>query len=301
MIRYIKRLFNTKNDHISEINDILNNNTDNKLHFELSNTNLIKINISNTTYDIDYIISEKEFLKILNNLIIKEQITLTLVFILVYHKEISCFIIKNKIENIHLYGFNFQNLDKLQLNLNNIKHLTLDLSYKSNDELLNILNYVNKMKYLEYLCCKYIIKQLKEIVNILKYNKTIKHLHLINNETDFCFRELYVFGEFVRIAYNILFLNNSTLINFTSEDSIINTGVFETLQYNKTLQNYSSVNETLIIFNDKTINNSINNLKIYNDTLNNIIIDKEKFSNDKSQIKLDFHYVNVNFIYLKNI
>lgn len=84
--------------------------------------------------------------------------------------------------------------------------------------------------------------------------------------------------------------------------------IFNILKYNKTLRSYTSIKETYIfytntinkykMFDDSLCENSINNLKIYNNTLNTIIINFKKFTNDNNQIKLDFHYFNINFIYL---
>ena len=291
MIKFIKNLLNIDNDCVYEINNILINNPNSKLGFELPNRSIIKVTILNINYNIYYEISGKEFLKVLNNLIIKSEITLLLIFVNVYHKEISDFIKKNKIENISLENFIFSDLVKLQLN--NIKNLSIKLGF-TNNNLFDIMKYINQMQYLEYFYCVYRSTHLKEIIQILKYNKQIKNLHLINIDSII---NIDIYEEVYKKEYQELFLNNNALVSFKSNCGLISNEtyneIFNILKYNKTLQSYTSLNENWI-FDIK----SLNNLKIYNDTLNTIIINKQKFTNDNNLIKLNFNYFDINFIYL---
>ena len=215
MIRHIKYLIGIENDYVNEINNIINSHENIKIYFEIDNLNRIKVTLLD--YDqIIYFMSEKEFLKVLNNLIINKEITLLLTNINVYHKEISDFIRKNRIEKISLEKFSYFYFKKLQLSSHNIKSLKVNLDF-INESLSNIMKYINKMQSIEYFYCEYRGKHLERIIKVLKYNKTIKYLHLSN--TDYFKDDIY--EEIYKKAYKKLFLNNNTLITFKSIDGVI--------------------------------------------------------------------------------
>ena len=292
MIKYIKHLFNIENDYTKEINNILNNNMNSRMHIDMFNVYNIKINIKNINYNVDYIMFKNKFLTILNNLIINDGCTLSLTFIDL-HQEINYFIKKNKIKIIHLEKFDFPNLLKLQLNLCNIKDLKLDLKdfYHDGGDIIKILKYVNEMQYLESLCYEYNTNQLKTIMTVLTYNTKIKHLQLItgsNHSQRAIYKTVFELKEF--------FKYNNTLTHFTCVNGLNFIELFEifgSLTFNKTLQSFTSLNPISIIIDKKIFSNFI----IHNYTLNTIIVNKQKFSNYKSEINLDFHYNNINFIY----
>ena len=221
MIKYIKRLFNRKNDYAKEINNILNDNMNCELYIEIFNKKkYIKINVKNVNYNVDYVISKKKFLTTLNNLIINNECTLTLSFVDIY------------------YGNQLRTIIKALKFENKIKHL-----YLINPSNCPYMTYVTVF----------------ELEQLFKYNNTLTHFTCINGQ------------------------NYSELL-----------AIFRSLQFNKTLQSFTFLNPKLPIIDKKIFNNFI----IHNYTLNTIFVNKLKFSNYKSEIKLDFHYNNVNFIYI---